>query len=44
MKDAPGLYDTLVQVLRQYEKWDDVRQARTLAWMMAGLTTLPYWE
>jgi hypothetical protein len=37
MKDTPGLYDTLVQVLRQHEKWLDVRHAKTLAWMMVGL-------
>ncbi len=37
MKDTPSLYDTLVQVLRQHEKWLDVRHAKTLAWMMVGL-------
>ena len=37
MKDTPGLYDTLVQVLRQHEKCLDVRHAKTLAWMMVGL-------
>jgi hypothetical protein len=37
MKDTPSLYDTLVQVLRQHEKWLDVRHAKTLAWMIVGL-------
>jgi hypothetical protein len=37
MKDTPGLYDTLVEVLCQHEKWLDVRHAKTLAWMMVGL-------
>ena len=37
MKDTPGLHDTLVQILRQHEKWLDVRHAKTLAWMMVGL-------
>ena len=36
MKDTPSLYDTLVQVLRQHEKWLDVRHAKTLAWMIVG--------
>jgi len=37
MKDTPSLHDTLVQVLRQHEKWLDVRHAKTLAWMIVGL-------
>lgn len=37
MKDTPDLYDTLVLVLRQHEKWLDVRHLKTLAWMMVGL-------
>ena len=37
MKDTLGLYDTLVQVLRQHKKWLDVRHAKTLAWMIVGL-------
>lgn len=37
MKDTPSLHDILVQVLRQHEKWLDVRHAKTLAWMMVGL-------
>jgi len=37
MKDTPSLYDTLVEVLHQHEKWLDVRYAKTLAWMIVGL-------
>ena len=37
MDGTPRLYDTLVQVLSQHQKWLDRRHLKTLAWMMAGL-------
>jgi hypothetical protein len=37
MEGTPRLYDTLVQVLSQHQKWVDLRHLKTLAWMMAGL-------
>jgi hypothetical protein len=37
MEDTSRLYDTLVQVLRQHQKWLDARHLKTLAWMMVGL-------
>lgn len=37
MKDTPGLYDNLVQILCQHEDWLDKRHMKTLAWMMVGL-------
>jgi hypothetical protein len=36
MENTPSLYDTLVQVLRQYRNWLDLRHLQTLAWMMGG--------
>ena len=37
MESTPRLYDTLVQVLSQHQKWVDLRHLKTLAWMMMGL-------
>jgi hypothetical protein len=37
MENTPRLYDTLVHILRQHEKWLDRRPLKTLAWMMVGL-------
>jgi predicted RNA binding protein YcfA (HicA-like mRNA interferase family) len=37
MESTPRLYDTLVDVLHQHQKWLDLRHLKTLAWMMAGL-------
>jgi hypothetical protein len=37
MENTPRLYDTLVHILRQHEKWFDRRPLKTLAWMMVGL-------
>jgi hypothetical protein len=37
MESTPRLYDTLVDVLRQHQKWLDLRHLKTLAWMTAGL-------
>jgi predicted RNA binding protein YcfA (HicA-like mRNA interferase family) len=37
MESTPRLYDTLVDVLHQHQKWLDLRHLQTLAWMMAGL-------
>jgi hypothetical protein len=36
MESTPRLYDTLVDVLHQHQKWLDLRHLQTLAWMMAG--------
>jgi hypothetical protein len=37
MEDTPRLYDTLVYILSQHQKWLDRRHLKTLAWMMVGL-------
>jgi hypothetical protein len=37
MESTPRLYDTLVDVLHQHQKWLDLRHLKTLAWMTAGL-------
>jgi hypothetical protein len=37
MESTPRLYDTLVAVLHQHQKWLDLRHLKTLAWMTAGL-------
>jgi hypothetical protein len=37
MDGTSRLYDTLVLVLSQHQKWLDRRHLKTLAWMMAGL-------
>jgi hypothetical protein len=37
MENTPRLYDTMVGVLSQHEKWADVRHLKTLAWMVVGL-------
>ena len=37
MESTPRLYDTLVDVLHQHQKWLDLRHLQTLAWMTAGL-------
>ena len=37
MENTHRLYDTLVQVLSQHQKWLDKRHLKTLAWMMVGL-------
>jgi hypothetical protein len=37
MEGTPGLYDTLEQVLRQYQNWVDCRYLKTLAWMIVGV-------
>ena len=37
MESTPRLYDTLVDVLRQHQKWLDLRHLKTLAWMTVGL-------
>jgi hypothetical protein len=37
MENTPYLYDTLLGVLGQHEKWLDRRHRQTLAWMMLGL-------
>jgi hypothetical protein len=37
MENTPYLYDTLLGVLGQHEKWLDRRHQQTLAWMMLGL-------
>ena len=37
MESTPRLYDTLVDVLHQHQKWLDLRPLKTLAWMTAGL-------
>jgi predicted RNA binding protein YcfA (HicA-like mRNA interferase family) len=37
MESTPRLYDTLVNVLHQHQKWLDLRHLQTLAWMTAGL-------
>ncbi len=37
MENTPRLYDTLVAVLSQHEKWEAVRHLKTLAWMVVGL-------
>jgi hypothetical protein len=37
MENTPFLYNTLVQVLSQHEKWLDLRHLKTLAWMLVGL-------
>jgi hypothetical protein len=37
MGSTPRLYDILVSVLHQQQKWLDLRHLKTLAWMMVGL-------
>jgi len=37
MESTPQLYDTIIQVLRQYAPCRDVRHLKTLAWMMVGV-------
>jgi hypothetical protein len=37
MENTPHLYDTLVHVLSQHDRWLDQRHLKTLAWMMVGL-------
>ena len=37
MESTPRLYDTLVDVLHQHQKWLDLRHLKTLAWMTVGL-------
>jgi hypothetical protein len=37
MESTPRLYNTLVAVLHQHQKWLDLRPLKTLAWMTAGL-------
>ena len=37
MDGTPRLYDTLVQVLSQHQKWLDLRHLKTLACMVVGL-------
>ena len=37
MENPLRLYHTLVQVLRKHRNWLDIRQLKTLAWMMAGV-------
>jgi Transposase DDE domain len=37
MESTPRLYNTLVDVLHQHQKWLDLRHLKTLAWMTAGL-------
>jgi Transposase DDE domain len=37
MENTPHLYDTLVYVLSQHDRWLDQRHLKTLAWMMVGL-------
>jgi hypothetical protein len=37
MESTPRLYDTLVGVLHQHQKWLDLRHLKTLAWMTVGL-------
>ena len=37
MEGTPGLYDTLEQVLRQHQHWEDYRHLQTLAWMIIGV-------
>ena len=37
MESSPRLYDTLVDVLHQHQKWLDRRHLKTLAWMTVGL-------
>ena len=37
MESTPRLYDTLVAILRQHQKWLDLRHLKTLAWMTVGL-------
>ncbi|MBA3533338.1 MAG: hypothetical protein H0T73_15565, partial [Ardenticatenales bacterium] len=37
MENTPRLYDTLVTVLSQHEKWEAVRHLKTLAWRVVGL-------
>jgi hypothetical protein len=37
MESTPRLYDTLVDVLHQHQKWLDLRHLKTLAWMTVGV-------
>jgi hypothetical protein len=37
MESTPRLYETLVDVVHQHQKWLDRRHLQTLAWMTAGL-------
>jgi hypothetical protein len=37
MESTPRLYDTLVHIFRQHQKWLDRRHLKTLAWMTVGL-------
>jgi len=37
MERTPRLYDTLVHIFRQHQKWLDLRHLKTLAWMTVGL-------
>jgi hypothetical protein len=48
MESTPRLYETLVDVLHQHQKWLDLRHLKTLAWMTVGLIqagtiSLPAW-
>jgi hypothetical protein len=37
MENTPYLSDTLLRVLGQHANWLDLRQRKTLAWMMVAL-------
>ncbi len=37
MENSLHLYHTLIQVLRKYGNWLDIRHLKTLVWMMTGL-------
>lgn len=37
MEHVPRLYDAVFSMLGQHDYWRDVRQLKTLCWMVVGL-------